>query len=96
MSPQLWLVSPSWFIGCGVLTSHIDSGGPGTFSQLLIIQEIMNRLADDLEVDRENVYPADYFDLMAGVGFGGYDISICPYILKLTLLLDLPHFSWAI
>jgi hypothetical protein len=49
-----------------------DSGGPGTYSQLLIIKEYMVRLADDLGVDEAEVYPADYFDLMGGVGFGGY------------------------
>jgi hypothetical protein len=49
-----------------------DSGGPGTYSQLLIIKEYMVRLADDLGVDEADVYPADYFDLMGGVGFGGY------------------------
>ena len=47
-----------------------DSGGPGTYSQLLILKECMSRLANDLGVGEE-VYPADYFDLMGGVGFGG-------------------------
>jgi hypothetical protein len=44
--------------------------GPGTYFQLLIVivKEYMSRLANDLGV--EEVYPADYFDLM-GVGFGG-------------------------
>jgi hypothetical protein len=31
----------------------------------------MDRLANDLGVGEEEVYPADYFDLMGGVGFGG-------------------------
>jgi hypothetical protein len=31
----------------------------------------MSRLANDLNVAEEDVYPADYFDLMGGVGFGG-------------------------
>ena len=48
-----------------------DSGGPGTYSQLLILKEYMDRLANDLGVGEEDVYPADYFDLMGGVGFGG-------------------------
>ena len=48
-----------------------DSGGPGTYSQLLILKEYMNRLANDLGVSEEDVYPADYFDLIGGVGFGG-------------------------
>ncbi len=48
-----------------------DSGGPGTYSQLLILKEYMSRLAIDLDVPEEEVYPADYFDLIGGVGFGG-------------------------
>jgi hypothetical protein len=31
----------------------------------------MARLANDRGVDEGDVYPADYFDLMCGVGFGG-------------------------
>jgi hypothetical protein len=53
------------------LFHHADSGGPGTYSQLLILKEYMSRLANDLEVAEEDIYPADYFDLMGGVGFGG-------------------------
>jgi len=55
--------------------SHIslaDSGGPGTYSQLLILKEYMGRLASDLAISEDDVYPADYFDLIGGVGFGGY------------------------
>ena len=55
-----------------LLTSHyVDSGGPGTYSQLLIVKEYMSRLANDLGVSEGGIYPADYFDLMGGVGFGG-------------------------
>ena len=32
----------------------------------------MVRLANDLGINEEDVYPADYFDLIGGVGFGGY------------------------
>ena len=32
----------------------------------------MARLANDLGIDEGGVYPADYFDLIGGVGFGGY------------------------
>jgi len=32
----------------------------------------MNRMAFDLNIDTEDLYPANYFDLMGGVGFGGY------------------------
>jgi hypothetical protein len=56
----------------GVDGANKDSGGPGTYSQLLILREYMVRLANDLGIDEGDVYPADYFDLMGGVGFGGY------------------------
>jgi hypothetical protein len=32
----------------------------------------MSILANDLGVSEDEVYPADYFNLMGGVGFGGY------------------------
>jgi hypothetical protein len=35
----------------------------------------MVRLASDLGIDEGDIYPADYFDLMGGVGFGGYVVS---------------------
>jgi hypothetical protein len=50
---------------------RVDNGGPGTYSQLLILKEYMSRLANDLNVAEEELYPAYYFDLMGGVGFGG-------------------------
>lgn len=31
----------------------------------------MSRVASDLQVVEDDVYPADHFDLMGGVGFGG-------------------------
>jgi hypothetical protein len=31
----------------------------------------MHRLANDSNMAEEDLYPADYFDLMGGVGFGG-------------------------
>lgn len=55
----------------GVCILSFDNGGPGTYSQLLILKEYMSRLASDLNIDEDEVYPADYFDLMGGVGFGG-------------------------
>jgi hypothetical protein len=59
-----------------------DNGGPGTYSQLLMIKEYMIRLATDRGIDEGDVHPADYFDLMGGVGFGGYFfylICVCVY-----------------
>ncbi|KIM19426.1 hypothetical protein M408DRAFT_31234 [Serendipita vermifera MAFF 305830] len=55
----------------GICILSFDNGGPGTYSQLLILKEQMSRLASDSKVDEDDVYPADYFDLMGGVGFGG-------------------------
>jgi hypothetical protein len=52
-----------------------DSGGPGTYSQLLIVKEYMVRLANDSGIDEGDIYPADHFDLIGGVGFGGYVVS---------------------
>jgi hypothetical protein len=61
----------TWKLGATYLIHHADNGGPGTYSQLLILRESMARSANDLDVAEEDVYPADYFDLMGGVGFGG-------------------------
>jgi hypothetical protein len=48
----------------------------------------MVRLANDLGIDERHVYPAGYFDLMGGTGFGGYvfqDIeTISHYSLRLV------------
>jgi hypothetical protein len=61
----------TWKPGATYLFRLADNGGPGTYSQLLILREYMARLANDLDVAEEDVYPADYFDMMGGVGFGG-------------------------
>jgi len=49
----------------------IDNGGPGSYTQLLFMKEYVGRIAADTGVAEEDVYPADYFDLMGGTGFGG-------------------------
>ncbi|PVF92030.1 FabD/lysophospholipase-like protein, partial [Serendipita vermifera] len=49
-----------------------DGGGPGCFSQLVILDEIMARIAHDKQLDKKQMFPADYFDLIGGVGFGAY------------------------
>jgi hypothetical protein len=51
-------------------STNVDGGGPGCFSQLVILEEIMGRIAHDKQLDRKSMYPADYFDLMGGAGFG--------------------------
>ena len=58
-------------VGATYLFHRADNGGPGTYSQLLILREYMVRLANDQDVAEEDIYPADYFDMMGGVGFGG-------------------------
>jgi hypothetical protein len=44
----------------------------------------MARLANDRGVDEGDVYPADYFDLMGGIGFGGC-VVICARIVSHSL-----------
>lgn len=56
----------------GLRIVSFDGGGPGSMSQLGIIQDIMRRVAYDLDVDEQELRPADYWDLMGGVGFGGF------------------------
>jgi len=48
-----------------------DGGGPGSISQLLFIKELLRRIEFDLDLDEDTLLPADYWDLMGGVGFGG-------------------------
>jgi hypothetical protein len=51
----------------------------------------MIRLASDHGLNEADIYPADYFDLMGGVGFGGYAVSyieiISYQILRLVAIL---------
>ncbi|KIM22761.1 hypothetical protein M408DRAFT_279258 [Serendipita vermifera MAFF 305830] len=54
----------------GISILSLDSGGPSVYSQLLILKEYMARLAGDLDTKEEMLYPADFFDLMGGAGFG--------------------------
>ncbi|PVF91879.1 FabD/lysophospholipase-like protein, partial [Serendipita vermifera] len=56
----------------GIRILSLDGGGPGCFSQLVILDEIMGRIAHDGQLDKKQMRPADYFDLMGGVGFGAY------------------------
>ncbi|PVF92027.1 FabD/lysophospholipase-like protein, partial [Serendipita vermifera] len=56
----------------GIRILSLDGGGPGCFSQLVMLDEIMGRIAHDKQLDKKQMRPADYFDLMGGVGFGAY------------------------
>jgi hypothetical protein len=57
-----------------MLTSldNVDSGGPGCYSQLIILKEIMSRVAYDEDKEPEELIPGDYFDFIGGTGFGAY------------------------
>ena len=70
-----------------------DGGGPGTISQLLI-DEFMTQLAFELNRDEDELHPADYFDLVSSVGFGGQVLQFGPWVTHIDLTpLDLPLFS---
>ncbi|PVF91876.1 FabD/lysophospholipase-like protein, partial [Serendipita vermifera] len=56
----------------GIRILSLDGGGPGCFSQLVILDEIMSRISYEKNLDKKQMRPADYFDLMGGVGFGAY------------------------
>ena len=50
----------------------------------------MRLLAIELGVDGEDLSPADYFDLMGGVGLGGY-VTLILHNLLLTGAKDCPR-----
>ncbi|CAE6413699.1 unnamed protein product [Rhizoctonia solani] len=59
--------------GLNILCMDIDGGGVRGLSSLIILQEIMNRVA---KADtKEKAHPYQYFDFIAGTGTGG--ISAC-------------------
>ncbi len=49
-----------------------DGGGIRGLSELVVLEEIMNRIKHDLNAD-EDLLPADFFDLIGGTSTGGYD-----------------------
>lgn len=48
-----------------------DGGGPGTISQLRMVEVLMRRVEFDLKKNEGQIFPADYIQFMGGVGFGG-------------------------
>jgi hypothetical protein len=59
------------------LTDHSeDGGGPGCFSQLVILDEYMSRIAHEKQTSKSDQHPADHFDLIGGVGFGAYVVFL--------------------
>jgi hypothetical protein len=53
-----------------VLTFALDAGGPGVISELMIVEEIMNRIRWDRKLD-STPRPCDYAEFMIGSGLGG-------------------------
>jgi hypothetical protein len=57
-------------------TDHFeDGGGPGCFSQLVILDEYMSQISHQKGTSKNDQHPADHFDLIGGVGFGAYVVS---------------------
>lgn len=48
----------------------LDGGGVRGLSSLLLLKEIMGGITN-LEESNTSLFPADYFDVMAGTGTGG-------------------------
>ncbi|KAL6408074.1 kinesin light chain [Ilyonectria robusta] len=48
----------------------LDGGGIRGLSELMVLEEIMNRINHDLQTD-DDVLPADFFDLIGGTSTGG-------------------------
>ncbi|PVF92936.1 hypothetical protein CPB86DRAFT_809169 [Serendipita vermifera] len=68
----------------GIRILSLDGGGPGCYSQLVILKEIMSGIAYDQRKDLEDVIPGDYFDFIGGTGFGAY-IAVMLGILRMNL-----------
>jgi hypothetical protein len=57
----------------GMLTGRTDAGGPQGISQLLILEDVMERLSKDESGDFQGTVkrPCEVFDMIGGVGTGG-------------------------
>ncbi|KIM34182.1 hypothetical protein M408DRAFT_91728 [Serendipita vermifera MAFF 305830] len=55
----------------GISVVSFDGGGPGVVSQLVMMEEFMERMAFDNNIEEDESYPTGCCDLMGGVGFGG-------------------------
>jgi hypothetical protein len=60
-------------LGNGMLTGGIDAGGPQGLSQLLILNDVMERLSKYESDDSQGILkrPCEVFDMIGGVGTGG-------------------------
>ncbi|KIM19822.1 hypothetical protein M408DRAFT_30898 [Serendipita vermifera MAFF 305830] len=55
----------------GICIVSFDGGGPGSISQLIMMQEILQRSIEDPSDDYDEACLTDCWDMMGGVGFGG-------------------------
>lgn len=55
---------------CRLVLNSSDGGGIRGLSELLILEEIMERIKVELNLDTTPI-PADYFDLIGGTSTGG-------------------------
>ncbi len=78
------LARPSGIINLSSLTwINADGGGIRGLSELLIIEEIMERVKEKANLDHVPL-PADYFDLIGGTSTGGYVPCDLPCVGPLT------------
>ncbi|PVF92937.1 hypothetical protein CPB86DRAFT_743500 [Serendipita vermifera] len=68
----------------GLRILSLDGGGPGCYSQLVILKEIMCGVSYDQGKDAEDLLPGDYFDFIGGTGFGAY-IAMMLGLLRMNL-----------
>ena len=56
-----------------LLTDRRDAGGPQGISQLLILNEVMEKISKDESGDSQGIVkrPYEVFDMIGGVGTGG-------------------------
>ncbi|PVF93869.1 TPR-like protein [Serendipita vermifera] len=70
--------------GTGLRILCLDGGGPGCFSQLVILDEYMSRIAHEKQTSKSELCIADCLDLIGGVGFGAY-ISVMLGALRMSI-----------
>lgn len=55
----------------GISIVSFDGGGPGVISELVMMEEFMERMAYDTDIEGNEPNLTECWDLMGGVGFGG-------------------------
>ncbi|KAK4950931.1 hypothetical protein LTR10_010924 [Elasticomyces elasticus] len=71
-----------WSLPARVLC--LDGGGVRGLSSLMILETVMNQIADDEKAEVDTLRPCDYFDLICGTSTGGL-IAILLGRLRLTV-----------